>query len=86
MSFPLGLLLIPYLLVVLLSLLLAVLNVYHLVHYGATTKTSFLFTFVFVAGLVVIAVASWLALGGINWGDSVGFSLFGGGPDSLPQF
>lgn len=86
MSFPLGLLLIPYFLVVLVSLVLAVMNVYHLVHYGATTKTSFLFTFIFVAGLLVIAAISWMALAGLGWSDSISFSIFGGSATDLPSF
>jgi len=84
MSFPIGLLLIPYAIVVLMSLVLAVLNVYHLIHYGATTRTSFLFTFIFVAGIAVMSFVSWQVLGGVNWSDGISFSVFGGGPNNLP--
>lgn len=85
MSFTVGLLLIPYAIVVLLFFLLAILNMYHLVRYGATTRTSFLFTFVFVAGTAIIAFVSWQVLGGIDWSASFGFNPFAGSPSDLPQ-
>jgi len=85
MSFPIGLLLIPYGIVVLLFLVLAVLNVYHLVHYGATSRTSFIFTFVFVAGAALIAFVSWQSLAGVDWSAGVSINPFAGSPSELPQ-
>ncbi|MBU0625711.1 hypothetical protein KKF05_05220 [Patescibacteria group bacterium] len=85
MSFSLGLLLIPYLLAILLFLVLAVLNVYHLIRYGATTGTSFVFTFIFMAGAVIIAFVSWQMLAQIDWTTSVGFSLYSSSAADLPQ-
>jgi len=86
MTISLALLLIPYSIVVLLFLLLSVLNVYHLICYGATTRTSFLFTFLFIAGTATIAYFSWQALGAIDWTSTVGISLFSGDASELPQF
>ncbi|MFH1047939.1 MAG: hypothetical protein V1738_06580 [Patescibacteria group bacterium] len=85
MSFALGLLLIPYAIVVLLFSVLAVLNVYHLVHYGATTQTSLLFTLIFVAGTALIALASWQALVGIDWTAGINLNPFAGAATELPQ-
>lgn len=76
MTFTLGLLLIPYFIAVALFLVFATLNVYHLVHYGATTKVGFIFTFVFFAGTVVIAAATLWALSGTNWQQPISLSLF----------
>jgi hypothetical protein len=84
MSFTLAILLIPYILIVLLFLTLAVLNIYHLIIYGATTGVSFLFTFIFLAGAAVIAFISWQLLSPIDWTTGVGFSLYSGGPVDLP--
>lgn len=75
MTFPLGLLLIPYLIAVAGFLIFAILNVFHLITYGATTRTSFIFTFVFLAGTVLIAYASWWALNDINWSSSITINL-----------
>ncbi len=85
MSFPIGLLLIPYAIIILLFLILAVLNVYHLVRYGATTRTSFIFTFVFIAGAALIAFLSWQSLGGVDWSAGVSINPFSGSPSELPQ-
>lgn len=75
MSFSLGLLLIPYFVAVGAFLLFAVLNVYHLVTYGATTRTSFFLTFVFLAGAAFIAYGSWYFLNGIDWSAQITFNL-----------
>ncbi len=75
MSFSLGLLLIPYFIAVGAFLIFAVLNVYHLITYGATTRTSFLFTFVFLAGTALIAFASWYVLRNVDWSTQIGFNL-----------
>jgi len=79
MSFSVGLLLIPYGIAVILFLIFALLNVYHLIAYGATTKVSFLFTFVFLAGSSFIAYASWLYLKDIDWSAQIMFQLMQAG-------
>ncbi|MEA3249148.1 MAG: hypothetical protein U9Q03_02205 [Patescibacteria group bacterium] len=84
MSFSLGLLLIPYFIAVGGFLLFAALNVYHLITYGATTRTSFLFTFGFLAGSVLIAYASWWFLHDIDWAREITFQLMQTG--AIEQF
>jgi protein-S-isoprenylcysteine O-methyltransferase Ste14 len=85
MSFPIGLLLIPYAIMVLLFLLLAIMNVYHLVRYSATSRTSFLFTLIFMAGTIIIAFISWQALGNVDWSAGISLNPFGGSPSDLPR-
>lgn len=84
MTFSLGLLLIPYFIAVGGFLLFAVLNVYHLITYGATTRTSFLFTFMFLAGSALIAYASWYFLSDIDWGKQITLQLMQTG--AIEQF
>jgi len=75
MSFSVGLLLIPYFIAVAAFLIFALLNVYHLIAYGATTKVSFLFTFVFLAGSTFIAYVSWMYLKDVDWTAQIMFQL-----------
>lgn len=79
-TFALSLLLVPYAIVVVIFLVFALLNVYHLVHYGATTRVSFVFTFVFLAGSVIILAASWWYLRDAEWSSQIVLSLFNGAP------
>lgn len=72
-------LLIPYAFVVGIFLLYALFNVYHLVYYGATSRVSFVFTFTFLAGAVIIMAVSWWVLKDYNWAQTVVFAPFGGG-------
>jgi hypothetical protein len=85
-SFPLSLALIPYGLVVIFFAVMAIINVYHLVHYGATTGVSYVVTFLFLAGGVFILFFTWWALQGTDWGRDVGLIMpFAGGFDP-PDF
>jgi hypothetical protein len=74
-GFPFAFVLIPYGLVVLFFALFAVINVYHLVHYGATTGVSFVVTFLFLAGAVFIMFFTWQALAGVDWGREVNLAI-----------
>lgn len=71
LSFPLSLILLPYGIVVILFLLLAVYNVYNLVRYGATTNASFLATFCFLAGATFVLFFTWHALREVDWGQQI---------------
>ena len=84
MSFPLAIILVPYGMVALVFAVVALLNIYHLIHYSATTKASFAFTFVFLAGTAVIAFLTWQAVGGIDWQTPISISLSSGSPELLP--
>ena len=71
LSFPLSLILIPYGIVVLLFILLAAYSVHNLVRYGATTNSSFVATFAFLAGAVFVMFFTWSALRGTDWTQEV---------------
>lgn len=70
-SFPLSLTLIPYTLVIGFAVIIALFTVYHLVRYGATTKISFVITFIFFAGSVYLFFFTWSALKDTDWDQSV---------------
>jgi len=70
-SFTFGLILIPYFLVVGLCLGYAAFAIHHLVHYGATTKLSFLVTFTYLAGTAFILFFTWQALAGVDWSEPI---------------
>jgi hypothetical protein len=82
-SFALSLLLIPYGIAVAVTLVFAVVNVFHLVHYGATTKTAFVVTFAYLAGLVFLFYFTWTALQGTNWQMPLVFGLPSFGPQQF---
>lgn len=70
-SFPLSLTLIPYTLVMSFAVIIALFTVYHLVRYGATTKVSFVMTFIFFAGSVYLFFFTWSALKDTDWNRPV---------------
>ncbi len=80
LSFPLILILIPYGVVVALFLFIAAYSVHNLVRYGATTGTSFLATFAFLAGAVFVFFFTWQALAKTDWNEpiNIGGPSFGG--------
>ena len=85
-SFPISLLLIPYAIFLIVFLVFAIVNVYHLIHYGQTTKVSFGVTFVFFAMTALILFLTWKGLQGVDWTYpiDIAFPTFGSGaPPSL---
>lgn len=74
-SFPFSFVLIPYALVVLFFIVMAIINVHVLVYYGATTKMSFIVTFLFLAGGTLILFATWHALQGTDWTQQISFAI-----------
>ena len=76
-SFPLAFALIPYGIVLLFFIIFSLINITHLIRYGATTGVSLFMTFIFLAGAVIILFVSWQILGTINWGQPIVFSLPG---------
>ena len=66
-QFPFALILFPYGLVVLFVLIFALANIFHLIHYGATTAISFVVTFAYLAGMVFLFYFTWTALTGTDW-------------------
>lgn len=74
-SISLSALLIPFGLAVAFFVVLAFINVYHLVHYGATTGVSFLVTFLFLAGGVFVLFFTWQELRDVDWSQSMDFGI-----------
>ncbi len=71
LSLSFALVLIPYGLALLFFALMALVNVYHLIHYGATTAISFVVTFLFLAGAVFILFFTWQALQNVDWNRAI---------------
>ena len=71
LSFPLSLILIPYGVIVLLFVFLAAYSVHNLVKYGATTNSSFVATFAFLAGAVFVFFFTWQGLRGTDWTQEI---------------
>ena len=74
-SFPFAVILLPYGLTVLFFALMATINVFHLIHYGATTGISFIITFLFLAGAVFILFFTWQELQAVNWNHMITLDL-----------
>lgn len=72
-SFPLSFVLIPYGIVIVIFALLAMYSVHNLVKYGATTHSSFVATFAFLAGAVFVMFFTWFALRGTDWTQDISF-------------
>jgi hypothetical protein len=66
-TFSLSLALIPYGLIAAFVAAFAIFNIHHLVHYGATTRTSYVITAVFLFGIAVISILTWYQLRGVDW-------------------
>lgn len=75
LTFPFALVLIPYGLLIIFFVLMATINVFHLVHYGATTGVSFMVTFLFLAGAVFILFFTWQSLVGVDWGRTINIPI-----------
>ncbi|MEK9152758.1 MAG: hypothetical protein AAB692_05320 [Patescibacteria group bacterium] len=75
-SIALTALLVPYILIAATFMILALVNIYHLVNFGATTRVSFAITFIFYAGSVLILFFTWQALQGTDWQQAFNLSLF----------
>lgn len=91
-SFTLSLALIPYGLIAAFVATFAIFNIHHLVHYGATTRYSYVITSVFIAGTVLIAFMTWYGLRGVNWNQPISLTprlpgpslMTGGGNQNEP--
>lgn len=74
-SLPLAIVLIPYAIFIIVFLIFALINVFHLVHYGQTTRISFTVTFIFFIVTSFILFATWAALRHIDWSAPLEFSI-----------
>lgn len=75
---PPYILLIPFALVALVSLFFSLVDVSHLLRYGARNGIGFLATFFYVSGVAVIAFLTWRYLPDIAWTEPT--NLLGGVP------
>jgi hypothetical protein len=86
-SVAFALILVPYVAVAAFFLVMALVHVQHLVHYGATTKASFLATFAFLAGATLILFTTWFLLQGTDWTQQFRLTVpgFGAQQASVPS-
>jgi len=71
LTFPLALILIPYVLVLAFVAVFTYFDVQHLLHYGAATKVSLAVTCVYLAGVVCLLLITAQALHGVAWNQAV---------------
>ena len=82
-TFPFALILIPYAIIAAFFVLLAIINVWHLVEYGATNALTFTVTFLFLAGSATIFFLTWQGVAGTDWMQPISF---GGSGAGIPTF
>jgi hypothetical protein len=83
---PLSILLFPYVIVLFFVAFFSLVNIYHLVHYGAATVSSYAVTFLYFAGIVVILAATAFALAGTTWSDPLPVEIPSFGVPSFDSF
>lgn len=64
-------LLLPYGLLLVILLLFALINIYHIVRWGGWTFVGFVATFVFLAGMVLILFLTYDNLKMVDWGEVI---------------
>lgn len=74
-TISLALALIPYAIVLLFFLLFATIDVYHMIHYGETTKVSYMVTLVFVIVSLAVLMVTFSLLREVDWNQSVSIVL-----------
>lgn len=79
MTFPLALILVAYVIGVGVTLLYSLFNLYHLLRYGTPSGLMLVLSAGYLAGVLVILLASWVLLAPIDWRSSL--SLF---PEPVP--
>lgn len=83
LTFPFAVILIPYALIAVFFVLLAIINVWHLVGYGATNSLTFTITFLFLAGSATILFLTWQGVAGTDWMQPVSI---GGASLMIPKY
>jgi len=79
-TFSLSLALIPYGLIAAFVAAFAIFNIHHLVHYGATTRLSYVITAVFLFGVAFISILTWYQLRGVDWKQPISLTPRISGP------
>ncbi len=77
MDIPLSIFLIIYLAVLLAVALFSLFNLYHALRFGMNSAASFAMSVVYIAGVLVIVVATWVSLASVDWGGTFTVSLPG---------
>jgi hypothetical protein len=67
----LSIFLIAYLIFVFLYGVLAIFSIYHLARFVPPSSVAFFTTYIFLAGTVIIIFATWQALSGVDWTETV---------------
>jgi hypothetical protein len=63
--------LIPYIALLLLFLIFALINIYHVFKWGGGTFTGFIATFIFLAGLILILFLTYDNLKMVDWSETI---------------
>jgi hypothetical protein len=72
---PFSVILLPYAAAVAFIGLMSIINIWHLVRYGATTGVSYVVTLLFLVGGASILFTTWFALRGTDWTQTITLSL-----------
>ena len=70
-TFSFSLALIPYAIILILAMVVAAVSTFHLIQFGATSKISFIVTFTFFAGTVLLLSLTWFSLRDVDWQQPV---------------
>lgn len=74
MNLPLAILLIPYAFLILCFFVFAFFNLFHMIVYGYISASSFMATFLFLAGTAIIIYLSYSLGMGIDWSTPIHFA------------
>lgn len=71
MTIPLVLFLIPYAIIIGLIILLSLMNLYHLLHYGFFYFGAALFSYIFYGVVIIVLFWTYQELNIVNWQEAV---------------
>jgi len=71
MAIPLYIFLYIYLAFIVVSLIFALFNIYHVIRFGSLNSTTVFSSFVFVVGIIVILWVSYQWLAEVNWQEFI---------------
>jgi len=71
MAIPLYVFLYVYLAFIIVSLIFALFNIYHVVRFGSLNSTTVFSSFIFIVGIIVILWISYQWLAEINWQEFI---------------
>jgi len=71
MAIPLYIFLYIYLAFIVVSLIFALFNIYHVIRFGSLNSTTVLSSFLFIVGIIIILWISYQWLAEINWQEII---------------